>query len=73
MTQQRGENAAKWLHTRNVNEIEPFRRLLFVKLTIGGLMMASRSELRDRTYFLRSHACESHTTFKMRALPLLER
>ena len=36
-------------------------------------MMASRSELRDRTYFLRSHACESHTTIKMLALPVLER
>ena len=36
-------------------------------------MMASRSELRDRTYFLRSHARESHTTIKMLALPVLER
>ena len=44
-----------------------------MKLTIGGLMMASRSELRDRTHSLRSHACESHTTIKMLALPVLER
>ena len=76
MTQQQRENAAKWLHTRNFNEIEPFRRLLFVlshEFNNRGLMMASRSELRDRTYSLRSHACESHTTIKMLALPVLER
>ena len=30
MTQQQTENATKWLHTKNFNEIEPFRRLLFV-------------------------------------------
>ena len=36
-------------------------------------MAASHSELRDRTYSLRSHACESHTTIKMLALSVLER
>ena len=35
-------------------------------------MMASCSALRDKTYFLRSHACESHSTIKMLALPVLE-
>ena len=30
MTQQQRENAAKLLHTRNFNEIEPFQRFLFV-------------------------------------------
>ena len=30
MIQQHRENAAKWLHMRNFNEIELFRRLLFV-------------------------------------------
>ena len=39
----REKNAAKWLHTRKFNELEPFQRLSFVlsmKLTIGGLMVA---------------------------------
>ena len=30
MRQQQRENAAKWLHTRNLNDLEPCRRLLFV-------------------------------------------
>ena len=62
MTQQQTENATKWLHTKNFNEIEPFRRLLFVlshennsrRLTDG--LYYCISELRDRTYSLLSHA-----------------
>ena len=79
MTQQQTENATKWLHTKNFNEIEPFRRLLFVlshennnrQLTDG--LYYCISELRDRTYSLLSHARESHNTIKMLTLSVLER
>ena len=68
MTQQQREIAAKWLHTRRFNEIEPFRRLLFVL----------SHEINNRrplvvSYVTERHACESHTTIKMLALSVLER
>ena len=71
MTQQQTENAAKWLHTKNFIEIEPFRRLLFVvshennnRWLNDGLYYCI-SELPDRTYSLLSHAHKSHNTIKM--------
>ena len=55
------KNAAKWLHTINVNEIEQFRRLLFVvshennNRQLNDGLYYRISELRDRTYSSLSH------------------
>ena len=79
MTQQQTENATKWLHTKNFNEIEPFRRLLFVlshennNRRLTNAFHCCISELRDRTYSLLSHTRESHNTIKMLTLSVLER
>ena len=79
MTLQQTENAAKWLHTKNFKEIEPFRRLLSVLsreinnwLLNDGLYYCI-SELRVRTYSLLSHAHKSYNTIKMLTLSVLER
>ena len=69
-TQQQTENAKKWLHTINLNQIEPFWKLLFV-LSHENINwwrndgLHCKSELHDGTYSLLSQTGESQNTIKM--------
>ena len=79
MTQEQKGNATKEFQTKNVNEIEPFQRFLFVlshennDRQFNDFLYYCISELRDRTYSSLSHACESDSTIKMLTLCVLER
>ena len=75
---QQTENASKWLHTINFNEIEPFQKLLFV-LSLENKnrrpyddLYYFISELRDETYSSLSQTLESQNTIKMLTLSVFE-
>ena len=68
----------KWLHIINVNEIEPFQRLLFVLSHENnnwqrndGLYYCT-SEVHERTYSSASQTCKSKNIVKMLTLSVFE-
>ena len=68
----------KWLHTINFNEIELFRRLLFVlghennNQWLNNGLYYCISELRDRTYSSLSQTPESYNTIKKLTLSVFD-